>query len=298
VFRSTEPRDLVEWMCAWNQEHPTDPVHTYNFDIQRQALPAADALIAFLHRLDFTDDDPDIQGILACDGVVDTFFPSLPFPAERFEQCGGALDHVWSWLADNEHEAIHRTSRVDLAWARIQVVIEQSWQRQIFYLSDFPRAFVSRDAGMAYLATAIRELRFPHERVMLWAHNGHLIRGTEAYNGVAGGMGDHLGAELGRDYVVVVQVAHETSTDWPAVGLCGVVDFLIEPSIEGRLYELGEPFLLLDLDPRGSHPSLLDPEALYSIGGSDPLIPRDHQDAVLYLEVSPSMNPLAWSPCQ
>lgn len=298
VFRSTETRDLMEWMCAWNQEHPKDPIYYYGFDIQRQSLPAATALIAFLERLGFTADHPDVQGILACDGVVDSFFPSLPFPAERYELCDTALDNVWAWLAGHEKEIVKRTSRDDLAWARVQLVIQQAWQEQLFYrTTDFPRSYAARDVGMAYLALAIRELRFPHERVLLWAHNGHLIRDSALYNGLTG-MGDHLDAELGRDYVTIGQAAFESGTDWPVHGFCGVLDILLEPSLEGFLHGLGEPFLLLDLDPRGSHPGFLDPEALYSIGGSAPLILRNHYDAVLYQDFSPQISPLAWPACQ
>jgi erythromycin esterase-like protein len=299
VFRSTETRDMAEWMCGWNQQHPHDPVHSYNFDIQRQSLSAANALISFLQRLGVDEDHPDVQGILACDGVVDTFFPVAPFPAERFELCDNALDNLWARFVADEREIVRRTSRDDLALARIQLEIEQAWQHETYsYFTDIHRTFEARDAGMAYLAIALRELYFPHEKVMLWAHNGHLIRDTFAYNGFVGGMGEHLDAELGRDYVAIGQAAYETSTDWATVGLCGVQDILLEPSIEGFLHDLDEPFLLLDLDPRGSHPGFLDPDAVYSIGGSDPLILRTHYDAVLYQDVSPKMDPLAWPSCQ
>ena len=298
VYWSTEVRDVAEWMCGWNQQHPKDSLHFYTFDIQRQSKSAADALFAFLERLEDPVTEPWIEGIALCDGVVDSFYPSQPFPTERYNACMAALDAVDEWFDAHEKDIVHRTSREDLAWARVYQVIERSWQGMLYYIrTDFPRSYAFREEGMAYLTIAIHQLRFPHEKVMLWAHNGHVVRDSMPYNELTS-QGSLLAPELGRKYVIIAQAAFESSADWPAAGRCGVANILDNPPLEGLLHETGEPFLLLDLDPRGSHPSFLDPEAGWSIGGSYPIQLQHHYDAVIYQDASPAMHPLAWPACQ
>jgi len=296
VFRSTETAALAKWMCEWNQTHPQDRIHVYGFDIQRQAKVNGDGLIAYLETAGVAADNPWIPGIRACDGVDETFYPSRPFPQERYDQCQGALAQVAGFFDANERDLKRATSREALAWGRIRLVSERAWQEQIFYRADFPRSYVARERGMAYVLLAINDLRFGNQKTAIWAHNGHLWRDSEPVNGLVG-MGDLLAEELGRRYVVIGQTSRETYTDWPALGLCGSIDLLGENPVEEVFHGLGESFLLVDLDPRGTHPGLLPEGAAYSFEGSELIVPAQHLDAIVYHEVAPAMNPLAWLPC-
>jgi erythromycin esterase-like protein len=51
----------------------------------------------------------------------------------------------------------------------------QHYQEQLFYFfTDEVRSFRVRDEGMAIVAQAIRKLRGPKEKAVLWAHNAHI----------------------------------------------------------------------------------------------------------------------------
>jgi erythromycin esterase-like protein len=308
VFQSTETADLMQWMCEWNQAHPGDRVHFYSFDIQRTPRQYADRLIAFLLRLGWSEDDPRIVGVRACDGVVDSFWPSQPFPQARYDQCQGALSEIAGYFDQNENLIEQQASREDLGWARVALVGERAWQEQLFFQrTDFPRAYTARDAGMAYLVQAIRELRFPQARVALWAHNGHVATNGVNYvfDDEIGGttiMGDFLKRDLGHKYVIIGIIALQTGLDWSALGLCGFYDIRGPNPLENVLHDAGQgDTLLLDFDPSGhgnGNDAFLDPTATYSMGGSRLVNPRETFDAMVYLEVSPPMHPLAWPACQ
>lgn len=298
VYRSTENAALAQWMCEWNQAHPDDRIHVYGFDVQRQARPDGEALIAYLELVGVAADHPWIAGIRACDGVVDVYWPSRPYPQALYDQCQGALAEVDGFFDANERDLERATSRDDLAWARIRLVGERAWQEQLFYrLTDFPRSYAARDFGMAYVTFAIHDLRFRNEKVALWAHNGHLWWNGLPTNGLSG-MGDIFAEELGRRYVVIGQTSLETYGDWPASGICGWFDMLGPDPVEEAFAAVGEDYLLVDLDPRGSHPTLLPDGAVYTFQGTDPTVPAEHLDAIVYHRVAPAMNPLAWLPCQ
>jgi len=297
VWQSTEVASMVQWLCEWNTAHPGDRVHFYGFDLQAQAAEDGAALIAFLHRLGVGDGDPRITGIQACDGVVtDYFLEDLPYPPELYQQCQAALGDVAAYF-DREHKHIEKqTSREDLAWARVHLVGQQAWQEEAFYLSsDEIRAAQARDRGMAYLAQAVRDLRFPQARAALWAHNGHIAKdGAAAYFGTD--MGTHLAADLGNKYQAIGFGAHDTFVDWVPAHRCGSFPFPVGPgSLENLFHGLGPGAgVLADLN---AHPPFLAPGATYTFGGSGAMVPADHFDVAIYLEVSPAMHPLAWAPC-
>lgn len=303
VTRSTETAALAQWMCEWNQDHPGDRIHVYGFDAQRQPQVDAGGLIAFVQQLGAPDAEAWIAGIETCDGVTETFYPSLPFPLERYERCQTALAEVGAYFDAHEKAIVRATSREALGWARVYLASATAWQELIYFLrTDFGRAYSAREAGMAYSLLAIHALRFPHAKTALWAANGHLWRDSITASDLPGtdlpALGDLLDAALGRRYVVIGQVALESYADWPAARYCGFVDLLLADPVEEAFHQVGEEFLLVDLAPRGNHPGLLPPDATYSVQRSDPIVPAHHLDALVYQEVSPAMHPLAWAPCQ
>jgi erythromycin esterase len=291
VWASEETRELVEWMCAWNRAHrrPQDKLHFFGFDIQ-QPWDDGPALIAFLERIGLPGDDPRIAGIRKCEGVEVRHAPTIP--EADHERCIAALDGVGELFARESRSIIARTSKADLEWARVRQVGLRAWQFQIWYQDG--RSYSARDAGMAYAFQAIRNLRFPKAKVAVWAHNSHISKAPRpGDNGIP--MGMHLASALGKGYVNLGLAAFDVAIDWPAVG-CGPVE-LSPNSIEQILHDLGRGDLLVDLDFPGGRPPLLAPDTLIRLGNRH-MVPRQHFDGLLYLEVSPAMRPLDWPPCR
>ncbi len=287
VWQSTEVEAMVQWMCEWNLAHPNDRVHFYGFDIQNQAPQNGAALIDFLHRLEIGDEDPRIGGIRACPGVENNTL---------LKKCQDSLTEIAAFFDREQNSIARRTSKQDLAWARVHLAGLQAVAERLLYFGD-ERGLRARDRGMAYVARAIHDIRFPRARTALWAHNGHLAKNVDATDYVAVEMGTLLAQALKKNYVAIGLVAHETSIDWPiAAGGCGVADLSAgDGSIEQVLHGLGgSAGVLADLTAR---PPLLEPGANYTVG-SAAMVPVEQFNGILYLEESPKMHPLAWASCQ
>lgn len=173
----------------------------------------------------------------------------------------------------------------------------QSWlEEMVYYRSDFPRAYAARDRGMAALFQGIRTLRYSKAKVALWAHNGHITRDPAAYGLTT--MGSHLDAALGKKYVILGLTSWEVSIDWPSVG-CGPQPLRPSPfqPVENILHGFGEDALLVDLRFPGTSEPLLAPGGLYNVGNAS-MVPARAFDALVYLDRSRKMTPVAWAPCQ
>lgn len=298
THRSTETAELLQWMCDWNQAHRDDRLHIYGFDIQRQALPAAEALIAYLNEVGVGESDPWVAGIRACDGVTETFFPARPFPEERYELCHGALEQVEAHFDQHKRDLIRATSEEELGWARVHLTIERAWQEQQHFsaLGDFFSLYTARDRGMATLAEDIHRLRFRGERVMLWAHNGHLTRAGLAYVGALG-LGDFLDESLGKKYKILGVVGSEIYANRAPIGQCGLQDLSVPgyPQVEDLFAALGEGALLADLDPRGNHPAFFEPGTVHAVADGI-MVPAEGFDGMVYLPTSLAMHALPGVP--
>jgi erythromycin esterase-like protein len=299
VWRSAEVRDLVQWMCEWNRTHrrPKDRLYFYGFDIQAESRHHAPALLAFLSRVGIGEDDPRVSALVGqCDGIEQTIYPRL-IPDDRHQRCTEALQEIDRFLAENEQALVRRTSKADLAWARVRLVALRAWEDEAYYNNrNLERLHAARDGGMAYTLLAIRSLRFPQAKTAVWAHNFHLARDFRTADGPVS-MGTYLDQALGSSYVNLALAAFEVSIDWPAIG-CGPI--APPPSLgstERKLHSLDEDYLLVDLRFPGGDPPFLHPDYAYPLGG-DLMIPHQQFNGILYLNRSPKMTPLTWPSCQ
>ena len=284
VWQGVSVRDLVHWMCEWNQAHPEDPVHFYGFDIQQRGEPYR--LRPLLVEFGMDPSDSRLSDMVYC--------TTGNTARTRHENCLAALDSIEKFLDRNEDEIVAATSEETLAGARIHMVVLRSFENLQWYFDiDWVRAYEARDEGMAYLAAAIREIRFPEARTALWAHNAHIAKGRMFGPRVMGG---HLKKAFKRKYRVIGLVAHQASIDWRGVG-CGLWSTASDESVEGLLRALGEPFLLVDLKFPGGKPPFLKPGRKYEINSIWNIAPKRRFDALFYLENAEKMRPLAWPSC-
>lgn len=293
-WQGFEVRDLLQWMCEWNQAHPKekDRVHFFGFDIQSQARPDIDALTAFLARIGVPATDPLVVSLRRCDGVVQRFYPFRQYPEERYRECEAALNATAALFDLQEEWIEEQTSEEDLGYARLHLVSQQAWQEQIYWYSrnNPQRWYEVRDAGMAYAFQAIRELRFPDEKIVIWAHNHHIARhSTEYYDGYTI-MGTLLAERLGSDYVPIAMTSHEAWVDFSFI-YCGPDDPAGAGSVEQRLHDTGEEYLLIDLDVPPGHTPFFTPGGVYELSHY-PMVPGRHFDGILYLDFSRRMAPV------
>jgi erythromycin esterase-like protein len=299
VWASAETRDLFAWMCEWNRSHrkAADKVHLMGFDVQDfygQNPTTAPALRAFLERIGIGPEDPRNAGLDACDGVTRTEIYGL-IPGERFTACLAALDALDQHFATQAKPIARRTSKKDLALAKVYTAGLRAWEGQANYGNSF-QALHWRDRGMAYVLPNLLEIRYPKAKAIVWAHNSHLgENNTDVIPPDVDWMGSYLSRTLGAKYFTVALAALGTDVDWPGIG-CGHRNDMGKPgSIEERLHDLGEGDLLVAVDQPGIVPDLI-PEGFRLLGSSFLKVDQDF-DALVYLEHSRSMLPLDWPSC-
>jgi erythromycin esterase-like protein len=293
-WQGAEVRDLLQWMCEWNLAHPKekDRVHFMGFDIQSQTRQNMSALIRFLVQIGVPTTDPLVVGLRRCDGVTQIFYPTVQYPEARYQECKAALDATEALFDLTEPAIVEQTSAEDLAWARLHLVGQQAWQEQIYLYSrnDPQRWYEVRDEGMAYAFQALRELRFPKEKIAIWAHNHHIARhSTEYFDGTTI-MGTLLAEQLGEDYVPIALTGHEVWADFSFI-YCGPDDPAADNAVERRLHDLGEGYLLVDLDIPPGHTPFFAPGEVVELSHY-PMVPGRQLDGIIYLDFSPRMTPL------
>lgn len=290
VFASTETRDLAQWLCEWNRSHPRDPVKVVGFDTQLESEPHVAALTAFLGRLGHASDGPIATNLRTCH-----FEPvrGRTTPEEVYQPCNEGLRAVEQMFDRDARQITRQTNRWDFGWARIHLASLRAWSDQ---LHEDPNTSDARDYGMAYVFQAMRQLAFPRAKAVIWAHNFHIARDGKAASEVEP-MGFHLSRWLGRNYVSVALAAAEVEIDWPAFG-CGPNLYHTFPgSAERRLRDVGEPYLLVDMTPP-NRAYFFDRSLQYTMARI-PTYPHQDFDAIVYLDRSPRMTPLAYeSACQ
>ncbi len=293
AWRSASVRDLIEWMCLWNQRNPNDRVHFFGFDAKQPARDAA-ALKEFLERLALKADDPRVRGIDRCSQDLHAGGISRT----DFAECMDALGRLWSDFDRRDYQMVGRARAENLEWARIRLVGLKAWQGELFYrLRDSARMYEARDEAMAYIFLAIRNLRFPGVKTVIWGHNFHIGKEVQEYVGSAT-MGTFLADALGDDYAALALIAPEIEIDWPARG-CGRVEQVVPSnSVERVLSELGVPYLFVDLVSPGVSSPLLESGRGYWMSWFPDTVVRDQWDGLFFLAHSPAMVPVTREPCR
>ena len=298
VWQSEEVRDLVQWMCDWNQTRrkPSDRVHFHGFDTQ-QPEDDGPALLGFLERVGVGPDRPIAADLRQCDGVVGPRTFPYWVPESSNVRCQAGLRAVEQLFAEDEERLVAETSKEDLAWARIHLTGLRAYQGQAYYrLLDNVRSTDSRDRGMAEVLLAIHELRYPGLKTAVWAHNFHIAKRVENSSWATPTMGTYLHDALGPGYVALGLIGQEVAIDWPNVG-CGNVAPPIVLTVEKLLFDLGYDHLLVDLNFPGTATPLLEPGQDYAMSSAR-MVPAEQFDAVFFLRHSRAMAPLRWPACQ
>jgi erythromycin esterase len=298
TWQSVEMRELLQWLCDWNQSHPKakDKVRLTGFDVHAQSAAVVQELAAFLAKLDWAEDDPRSAGLPDCVTIEEDSVPGQVPPALH-AACIGSLDAISQHFTANAKAIAKKTGKADFEWAKLRLVNLRADIDQIFYVASNSESHAARNAGLAYNVVKLRELISPKAKMVVWAYNGQLAKGGPSappWDFVA--MGALLRASQGTRWLSIALAAGETAIDWQGVGCGPVADFGGPGSYEQALHDHGLGGLLVDLRANGAVPQVL-PEGDHALGDGTIDIRRQF-DALIYLDVSPRMEPLAWPPCQ
>ncbi len=198
VWNTEEMLGLVEWMRAYNADHPRRPVRFIGYDMQDHRTPV-DSLLAFVRR-----SEPRWEGRVRALTERYRAQPSFIMPNATDSARGAWLSDaelLWrevtgrraGWLA----AARTRGDMVAVEWA----VHASDLVRQAARLNR-SRNSPDRDSLMAAnLDWAMRTL-YPTSRAVVWAHDVHVSHGGDRERSFNAGaqMGAHLKHTFGYDY--------------------------------------------------------------------------------------------------
>ena len=303
VWANRSVLELVQWMCRWNLNHPDDPVSFFGFDVQ-QPWDDGPRLREFLRVAAPNRAAKLSLGIDGCDGVnsgtAEEYYsnpPSWPLPAAEVARCMAGLDAIDQFMEENRAGLILATSTEAFELAAIASIGIRGWEGiAAFGDEDLARSIEARDRAMAAVFRRLRALRYGDAKAAIWAHNGHISTNQHLVDsGFPEGrsMGTYLKQELGDEYLAIGFTGYNVSINWPGVGV-GPTPVPANPeSLEARLHELDQPWLLLDLEPPlDGTPFLQSGARIETQGGV--MVPREQYRAMIYFEESPMMEALLW----
>ena len=264
VWWDVSVRDLLRWMCQYDQAHPTDPVVLYGFDVQEpwRSIPA---LRSFVARAAPAEDSllvPLADCVGASVASLPDFYRSAEFQdliADRRDpalhpRCIGGIDALEAWIDANAASLATATSARDVEEARLDLVAVRGWEDQL--LVDWPQGYHAREIAMATMVRRLRDHYAPGARTIVWAWNWHIARDyarahgnqqdpafTDDRQGVAG-MGSYLHEWYGESYVPIAltgyRIFRPPGVTPPPLPTSDLV-------VEKRLHDLGRDWLLVDL---------------------------------------------------
>lgn len=278
-----EVLDLINWLRDFNQARPVeDQVRFYGIDAQYTAGAVAE-LRSFLKQVDpaYLNRIEDTLQRVDDDG-------QLPNQDESIESQFSAVDQLLDELSPRfqEREAayIERTDEETVCHAErcLRTIERVRARKQALQADDIAGAMAIRDQAMADNVDWLLD-SMDSDRLVIWAHNGHVNRLENRSNGnTAPSMGAHLAEMYGNAYYAL---GFEFGG-----GEFRAIRTTNANSDEGREYRLGEqelknplpgtlgrafaafddPLFLIDIDSAKEDPELEDwlegPSRLHSIG--------------------------------
>jgi len=287
VFVDDNFIDLLVSICQFNAGQPeTDRVRIFGTDAQQ---PEGDiqAIEPFV-RTNFPDEaEPLLAGLAMC-STTSVDFTSIPYPATTYEECLAGLDAL-ELKVEESRESLQPLGNA-LSIFELHLRSYRSWQGQAFFWmqEDFTASYSARDVFMGEALLKLRELYFPDERAVFWAHDYHIAAAHDQafMNWPPGAItaGTVLKRALGDAYMPFAITSKETGINWPNVEFSGFPS----TGIEYELGELGEELLFMD--------ATAEPMQRDGVSGlGDMLLSlRDNFSGVFWIENSPGMRAIYW----
>ncbi|HEY6403109.1 MAG TPA: erythromycin esterase family protein, partial [Blastocatellia bacterium] len=255
-----ENEDLAQWMREYNAKAvPARKVRFYSIDLGRcgEGTPLAfENAITYLTRVDPASG----QRMRA------TFQPYLdrlsapnaaPLSQTESDSLSAAIEDLLALLERERLTFIAATSEADYEWAHRNAIVARQAHR-LYRVSPYApggggrssawRGLNQRDGAMADNVRWVLEREGPTGRVLVFAHNGHVMNAPAAgemwksfaFERPPTAMGQHLRSALGADLVIIGVSSAENGTGLPTGSL--------EPGgLDAALSRLGPPLFILDL---------------------------------------------------
>lgn len=253
VWNTQEVLDLIQWIRQWNATATADQKVTFTgFDMQYVGAPI-DSVLSYLAGADtvLADFATERYGCLATfrnHGNVTS--PPLTLyaaqPAAAISACHAAVAEVYDSL--NSRGAVLRPAApvaYDAALHSARLVVQ--WEKEATVSTSSAAVNLARDSAMAENIQWLRDHGPANEKMILWAHDLHIVRMPTT-------MGGYLGARYGSDYIAVGMAFGQGSFNAVALGggaaTPGAQPFTAAPprnnSIEATFHATAKDLVLFD----------------------------------------------------
>ncbi|HQU57795.1 MAG TPA: erythromycin esterase family protein [Saprospiraceae bacterium] len=201
VWNTAEMLELIEWLRAYNLQHPASKVEFVGFDLQDPSLPM-DSLSHFLAGW-----APGLRPLV--DSLQHPYREA--WRAQYYPQAADSVRAIWK---ENAEQVLALMSGHEQAWMQRALTTADkkrvAWALQnarvAFQAADiaYDQTVSRRDTFMAENIRWIQSMREPGLRILVWAHDSHIARGDAPDNRLnyfgGNGMGRYLSKLYGTDY--------------------------------------------------------------------------------------------------
>lgn len=292
--------EFLTFLCTYNQDPSHPKVRVAGTDI-RQPWFDAPAFRAFITQHAPVEGPALANGMDSClgatfsdersffmDATVRQYYDQVtPIPDANRAACESAAQAALAYLSNNRAALDASAGSAAVEIARLRVGSMRAFDETIYWLSrgSLQAGNAARDPGMFDVFTTLRALEFPDASILLWAHNGHVLKDASSligsqWTGVPS-LGTRLGQTLGAQYVVLGQLAHQTDYHW--FDGSQTLPTPVASSIEALLNGYGVPHLFVDLPvaTSGATPAVT-PGQRYPLTLESPMELAHHYDGLLF----------------
>jgi erythromycin esterase len=200
TWNTQEVTNLIAWLRQWNQQHPTNQVGFYGFDMQYPGV-AIDSVTSYVARA-----LPSISATIAEDyscmaefrndtkGISKLQYSKAPQGVQ--DDCRRGMDQAAKLLAERHVDLAGATSEREYQFAVQMARLVVQWE--IMWRATYAAAI--RDQMMAENIGWLLDREGTGGRLVLWAHDYHIGK-TSGPTG--GSMGVYLAERFGSDYLPV-----------------------------------------------------------------------------------------------
>ncbi|MCU0324172.1 MAG: erythromycin esterase family protein [Spirosomaceae bacterium] len=197
VWQSQEVLDLIEWMKNYNTtKSKAQKIQFYGYDMQNatscinwldnyltKSIPTFNRDL-LLEKFDENNENLRKLDDKSLDGIKESNLKKL---------------NVLEMYIHNQQNNLLKNDSSDFRFAEQAIKIIRQ-KLNFFRIKDFDTAYSYRDSSMAQNIKWIKEEN-NNAKIMLWAHNGHIGRGTFSDDFKTGNwMGTHLNKLYGKKY--------------------------------------------------------------------------------------------------
>ncbi len=271
--------ELLAWMCSWNRANPSDRVSIVGIGTD-QPQADEDTLRLLVAKAAGDDSANLVANLSQC---------AEPAFSLSLQGCRDALADIEMYLVRQATSVSERTTDAERAQLHLALTSFRGGRAASFYAATDPgRSMEARGETMAALLRAEIASPYGPSKVIVWADGSDLTaqrsKVTDSWLPGTTTMGTALGLNLGHRYMAIDLIAWDVETP-VRIGFVRAAK-PSAASVELRLHDLRQPYLLVDLEAEGVMSFLGENHFEVGAPNKETLIPHEQFRALVFLDTA------------